>query len=267
MIRNIQLFFIFRSPPAMTLSWLEARGLLILYKNLELNKQGCPYKQARQMPHTTDPEIIYYVTEPLCTVFRIATLGFLPQHTKLCVTNGYITYREPGYIQSVQRWSQGETRRDVLSLHCPLVLGLRHLDAFRPVLRSGILNLVLQGLVRFQECYKSDTEVNLEVLRLIRIVQSYLLGDKGTHLSHSYFISHNTTYPKVIDADFIQSIWSTDEVKMMAAQLGLLKDASLFSKDLAQALIANLMSNVDMILEAKGATFLDILKTNYRIVF
>lgn len=212
---------------------------------------------------TTPTNITYYVLEPVYTLFKVAILAHKLPNTKLCIGHGYIHLREPGYVQSLTRWSMGEHRYDVLSLQEPIVKAIRFLHDQNNKSLEIILNLVQIGLMSFSKCYDSDNNINLHILRIIRIVQDKIqnIHAKNFTLSHSIFITkHAEIYPTFINNDFISQIWSDNEIIFLTSQFKMIHQAKrCLEKETLATVIAKHVEIIDKVLDNKSKEFMRLM--------
>lgn len=218
------------------------------------------------MPSNVPENLTYYVLEPLYALFQLAMLGFSPSDTKLCIGNGYIVLRDPGYMQSVTRWAMGEHRYDILSLHKPMMLGIDYLKNHDSKMLEKIMNLVHNGLMQLSRCYTDDSGINAYILKLVKVVQSILLH-KSSSLSHSYFITDgHQSYPDAIDDKFIAKIWEHDELQMLVYQLeAMSKAGKSVPPDLLPDVMARHTETINLLLERKSAAFLKTLTEDHGV--
>ena len=216
---------------------------------------------------TVPPEDMkFYVVEPMYVLFKLAILAFNAPDTKLCVGNGYIVLRNPGLAQSLLRWTCGEHRYDILSLHQPLIRGIQFLRVRDAKSLDTILNHVQVGLQNLSQCYDSDDGINTYLLKLLKIVHDVLL--KRNSLTHSYFIQdRKDTYPSIINDEFIEDMWLGDEIRLMVSVLDVIKRSrDHINKVILDEFVNKHLEAMDTVLDNKSERFLTILKQKYNIV-
>lgn len=206
------------------------------------------------------------ILEPLSIMIRLATLAYYPKGTKLCIGNGYSIARPPGYVQSIQRWGLGETRANLISMRAPLSVAIDVLDMHpHRSLRDTLLSLAHRGLLKLNECYKRDPDVNRILLGMIRLIQARLLPD--TDVACSPPSQQEKDYPKVIDADFVLSFWKSDQLRFVADQFEAIQNLDeTFEKEHKHKITISILGTVDVVLESKAEDFAEKLRKNFRIM-
>ena len=204
----------------------------------------------------------YHILPPVYTLIKLALLSFYPENTKLCIGNSTgIEFREPAYLQSIVRWTMGETRSDIYSLHKPFIVAIKFLESSNVLALRKILNYVHQGLIKLQKCYKTDPKISKCLQKMLKIVDSYLMQRQTkSALSHSYFITENEEcYPMYINATFLHDLWGSQEIVAIVGILDSIKKTVVFGDALCDPLRQQIIGAMDLILERK---FLRYLKKN-----
>jgi|ERR1044071_475259 hypothetical protein len=62
-----------------------------------------------------------YIIDPLTTLCKLAILYFLPDNTKLSISNHVLHIQEYTYLQGAKRMMNGDNRKDISNLNTPII--------------------------------------------------------------------------------------------------------------------------------------------------
>lgn len=66
-----------------------------------------------------------YIIDPLTLLCKLALLSFMPEGTKLRISNHILHIQEVGYMQGAIRMIHGDTRRDISYMNMPLIKAIK----------------------------------------------------------------------------------------------------------------------------------------------
>lgn len=160
-----------------------------------------------------------YILDPLTCLCKIALLHFMPDKTKLAISNHVMHIQEYSYCQWVERMRNGDSRIDISHLNTPLIRAVEwyivdgddriEMDAELIDSIQRIAGYAIQGLTKLQNCtYQSDNSIRIILQYFINILNDaqagtwdasrYVKTDPNSVLSEK--IKHN------FDANTVHSI-------------------------------------------------------------
>lgn len=66
-----------------------------------------------------------YIIDPLTTICKIALLHFMPEGTRLTISNHVMGIQQYTYSQWFERMKNGDTRRDIANLNTPFIKAMK----------------------------------------------------------------------------------------------------------------------------------------------
>jgi hypothetical protein len=197
-------------------------------------------------------ELFFYILDPIYTIIKLALLNFKPKNTKLSIYGNIIDFREDSYYiphyQSGMRWLFGESRRDLISLHKPIILSIRWLQTLLNNKDSNlIMKLSSSGLLKLSNCYEDEGTLKI-IDKYNKILHSFI---NQKNISHSYFICDDIEelYPKKINNGFISEIWEEKDINTITNIFNLLNDSN------DEKIKYNYICNIENILLLKNDLF------------
>jgi len=120
-----------------------------------------------------------YIIDPLTALCKLALLHFMPDGTKLGISNHVLYIQVYNYYQWIERKKNGDSRRDISNLDAPIVKAIKwyildtkekeEMDAVLIDSVRSITKFTILGLQKLQTTtYTSD--------RAIRIILQYLIN-------------------------------------------------------------------------------------------
>lgn len=178
------------------------------------------------------------VLDPFSTAVSIGLLSFMPENTKLTIYNNSIYYREPGILQPVLRWYNGESCDDIKKIQEPLRYWFKWLMVHKNAHKhKKFLQLLSQGLEILCKYYNENHEIKT-ILQSCKDIAGKLY--KGVDVSSfSFFI---TNEPSMLYVGITSELWGDEDFHFMGQHLLFLENSSAQNHNIYKGLI---MSNLE----------------------
>jgi hypothetical protein len=120
--------------------------------------------------------------DPIITMCKLALLYFMPEGTKISLGERNIILQETGYMQTIERFKNGDMRWDIARLYEPIYLFVQE---FLAKDKSGRLaedlqilsQLSIKGLFKLQKTYHDDRSISIIIQYLINLIKNGLQGN------------------------------------------------------------------------------------------
>ena len=178
------------------------------------------------------------VLDPFSAVVSIALLSFMPTNTKLVICQNAIYFREPGIMQPVLRWINGESCEDIKKIQEPLRYWFKWLMQHKNVHKhKKFLQLLNQGLEVLCKYYKDNYEIST-LLNSCKDISGKLY--KGIDVSSfSFFI---TNEPSMLYVNITSELWKDEDFHFIGQHFWFLENTNLTNQNIYKELI---MSNLE----------------------
>jgi len=126
-----------------------------------------------------------YIIDPLTSLCKLALLHFMPTGTKLSINFHILHIQEPTIYQCIERYKNGDSRRDISNLNTPLLKAIKWyiLDNEEKVeLESDMVESIrtitdfsIKGLVKLQNfTYEKDPSIRIIIQHFINLLRDAL---------------------------------------------------------------------------------------------
>lgn len=147
------------------------------------------------------------ILDPINCILKITLLNYLPSKTKLSINNNKIEIQEPGYIQPLLRWSNGDSRLDLTLLFYNILLfNEYYLDT---EYYDFFIDKTSYGLKKLEETYETDDNTKHLIKYYI-----YVLNDKNRVDNDKKYQEYKKIILSSGLSDSIQKLWNENEYKI-----------------------------------------------------
>lgn len=130
----------------------------------------------------------YYMIDPLTSICKLALIYFMPEKTKLAISNHVLHIQEYYYCQWFERMKNGDTRTDISYLHIPFTKAIRWYiikSDDRVMMDTKLYDNIIKitgyavkGLIKMQNTtYQNDITVKIVLQYFINMFHSALTDD------------------------------------------------------------------------------------------
>ena len=219
------------------------------------------------------PSSTFYTLEPIATIARLVQLSFKARYTKLGIKLlgggtanpgsgrqdplASIYLQEYTFYQGAIRWTLGEVRTDLLSLHRPLILGLQWLSTqccYEEELEL-LFQQLFQGLQQLRLNYLADMEIKGLMDKYLKLVDIHRQGGDSQLLSHAYFITDQTRYNSKVTLSLVSELWPRRDLEQLFKMINLLQGWSHASKSVKSQQTKQQLGAMDEWLQIKDGLF------------
>ncbi len=150
---------------------------------------------------------ISQILDPMTTIFRLALLKFKTCGTKISIDSNRIISQEPGMLQSITRYYNGDQRTDLHKLNNPIKKALEWYSSSEDGNYSFIFEIACKGMEKLQNQYDVGlVKVSLDhyITLIENTLESQKLNDK--------IIAENDE--NVLYTEF-KALWSFREIQII----------------------------------------------------
>lgn len=152
----------------------------------------------------SDNKAKHTILDPINCILKISLLNYLPSNTKLSINNNKIEIQEPGYIQPLIRWSNGDSRLDLTLLFYNILLFNEYYSDI--LYYDFFIKMTSHGLKKLEDTYENDDNTKHLIKYYI-----YVLNDKNIIDNDKKY----QEYKKIILSSglsgSIQKLWNNNE--------------------------------------------------------
>ena len=147
------------------------------------------------------------ILDPITTIFKLSLLYFKLQGTKICIDSNCIYFQDPGILQSITRYYNGDQRTDLHKLNNAIKKSLEWFNTPEYGEFIFIFDYVCKGMVNLQKVYNFGlAKVTLE--HYITLINTTLESQKIQDKTNSE-TNENLLY------DQFKKLWSINEIKLI----------------------------------------------------
>ena len=171
---------------------------------MQSNNFGGVYKILSYISKKRD---ISQILDPMTTIFRLSLLNFKLEGTKISIDSNRIISQEPGILQSITRYYNGDHRTDLHKLNNPIKKALEWYSTSEDGNYSFIFEIACKGMEILQKQYDVGlVKVSLDhyITMIQTTLQSQKLNDK--------IIAENDE--NVLYVEF-KALWSFREIQII----------------------------------------------------
>jgi len=150
---------------------------------------------------------ISQILDPMTTIFRLSLLNFKPEGTKISIDSNHIISQEPGILQSITRYYNGDQRTDLHKLNNPIKKSLEWYSSSEDGNYSFIFEIACKGMEKLQKQYDVGL-VKVSLDHYITLIENTLQSQK----MNDKIIAENDE--NVLYTEF-KNLWSIQEIQLI----------------------------------------------------
>ncbi len=122
---------------------------------------------------------IYQILDPMTTIFKLCLLNFKDDGTKISIESNHIVFQEPGILQGIARFVNGDQREDLHKLNNPIKKSLEWYSNEKNETPnySFIFKIACKGMEKLQKQYDVGT-VKVSLDHYINMIEDVLKTHK-----------------------------------------------------------------------------------------
>jgi hypothetical protein len=160
------------------------------------------------------PQSKQQILHPMNCMVRLALLQYKSDSTKISVIDNSIYYNQPGLLQGIIRYVNGDKREDIHNIYQPILKAIEWYDISNEV-HLYIFQECLKGLDKLIETYSTHSTIHTTIQHYRKLLNSKIQGE-----TIDEEIDKSKESPLINE---LQNFWDIEEIQIIFQLLKLLK--------------------------------------------